>query len=193
MTAIHEPDPAEHVPVDLDAAQPDPAELDPGAGIEAAADRTLALAATWIGWDGRPRVSEDGERVYTPHKAIRRQADHLLDHLAEVEAVLAGVPTEPDAWHASSVTTPADLAPFTELDLDEARQRLTRLARTLRLRLLAAGPDEWDRPREGWTLRAIAEHLSNSWYAQQVGDLSEPHRRAADRDAAVGRDVDPQQ
>jgi len=145
-------------------------EDDPGAGIEAAVARTLDLAATWIGWDGVPRVTEG--RIYTPHKAIRRQADHLVDHLAEVEAVLAGSPTEPDAWHASLVTTHADLAPFTELDLDEARQRLTRLARTFRLRLLAAGREEWDRPREGWTLRKIAEHLSDSWYAEQVGDLS---------------------
>jgi hypothetical protein len=145
---------------------------DPGAGIEAAVGRTLELAATWIGWDGRPRVSEDGDRIYTPQKAIRRQSDHLLDHLAEVEAVLAGVPTEPDKWHGSLVTTHADLAPFTELDLDEARQRLSRLGRTLHLRLLAAGSAEWDRPRAGWTLREIAEHLSNSWYAEQVGDLS---------------------
>jgi hypothetical protein len=57
---------------------------------------------------------------------------------------------------------------------------------------MAAGPDEWDRPREGWTLREIAEHLSNSWYAEQVGDLSDRHRRAADRDAAVGGNVDSQ-
>lgn len=146
---------------------------DPAAGVEAAVDRALGLAATWIGWDGRPRVSVDGERIYTPHKAIRRIGDHLVDHLAEIEAVLAGVPTQPDAWHASLVTTHADFAPFTELDLDEARQRLSRLARTFRLRLLAAGPAEWDKPREGWTLREIAQHLYDLvWYAEQVGDLS---------------------
>jgi hypothetical protein len=40
------------------------------------------------------------------------------------------------------------------------------------LRLLAAGPDEWDRPRDGWTLREIAAHLSDAWYAEQVGDRS---------------------
>lgn len=145
---------------------------DPGADVEAAVARTLELAATWPAWDGRPRPTADGERVYTPHKVIRRTADHIVDHLAEIEAVLAGVATEPDAWHASAITTEADLAPFTELDLDEARQRLGRLARTFRLRLLAAGPEEWDRPREGWTLREIAEHLSSAWYAEQVGVLS---------------------
>ncbi|MGZ4598843.1 hypothetical protein [Oryzihumus sp.] len=153
-----------------------PAELatDPGAGVEAAVARTLDLAVTWLGWDGTPRVSDGGDRIYTPHKVIRRQADHLLDHLAEVEAVLAGVPTQPDRWHASLVTTHADFARFTEVDLEEARERLTRLARTFRLRLLAAGEAEWDRPREGWTLREVAEHLSSSWYAEQVGDLRRP-------------------
>lgn len=146
---------------------------DPAAGVVAAVERALELAATWIGWDGRPRVSADGYRIYTPHKAVRRIADHLVDHLAEIEAVLAGVPTQPDAWHGSLVTTHADLAPFTELDLDEARQRLPRLARTFRLRLIAAGRAEWDKPREGWTLRQIAEHLYELvWYAEQVGDLS---------------------
>ena len=154
-------------------AEPD-GSADPGAAVEAAVARTLELAATWIGWAGRPRVSVDGDRIYTPHKVIRRTADHLVDHLAEIEAVLAGAATEPDGWHGSLVTTHADLAPFTEVDLVDARQRLTRLARTLRLRLLAAGPAEWDRPRDGWTLREIADHLSDvgSWYADQVGDLS---------------------
>jgi hypothetical protein len=144
---------------------------DPGAAVETAVARTLELASTWLAWDGRPFVSEGGERIYTPHKVVRRQADHLIDHLAEVEAVLAGEPTRPDRWHASLVTTHADLAPFTEVDLDEARERLSRLGRMFRLRLLAAGPAEWDRPRAGWTLRQIADHLATSWYADQVGDL----------------------
>ena len=148
------------------------AEDDPGRAVEQAVARALDLAATWTGWDGTPIVTEDGERIYTPHKVIRRIADHLIDHLAEIEAVLAGRPTQPDAWGASAVTLPADLAHFTDADLQEARERLTRLARTMRLRLLAAGPAEWDRPREGWTLRAIAEHLSDAWYAEQLGDLS---------------------
>ncbi len=55
-------------------------------------------------------------------------ADHLVDHLAELEARLAGRPTEPDGWHGSMVTTPGDLAAFTVDDLDEARSRLLRLA-----------------------------------------------------------------
>jgi hypothetical protein len=145
----------------------------PGTAVEHAVGHCLQVAATWLAWDGRPAISEDGERIYTPHKAVRRIADHLVDHLAEVEALLAGVPTEPDRWHASLVTVDADWARFTELDLDEARQRLRRLGRTFSLRLAAAGPDEWDVSRgENWTLREIAEHLTGiRWYADQVGRL----------------------
>jgi hypothetical protein len=146
----------------------------PGAAVEDAVRRSLTLVDTWIHWDGRPRVSEDGDRVYTPVKAVRRIADHLIDHSAEVEALLAGAESQPDAWHASLVTLESDWARFTELDRDEAHQRLPRLARTFALRLAAAGPDEWDRPRgDSWTLREIAEHLTGVlWYAEQVGDLS---------------------
>jgi hypothetical protein len=145
----------------------------PGAAVEEAVRRSLALVDTWIHWDGRPRVSEDGDRVYTPHKAVRRIADHLVDHLAEVEALLAGVASQPAQWHGSLLTFESDWVRFAEGDRDEAHQRLPRLARTCSLRLAAAGPDEWDRPRgESWTLRAIADHLTGVlWYAEQVGDL----------------------
>src|SRR5919205_4158176 len=103
----------------------------------------LKLAATWTDWDGKPVHVDD--RVYTPHKAIRRVADHLIDHLAEIEARVAGVPPIPDRWHASAATTPADLAPFTAEDLDEARSRLTRLAQIFELRLRSLSDDELDR------------------------------------------------
>jgi hypothetical protein len=148
----------------------------PGAAVEEAVRDCLALVDTWIHWDGRPLVSEDGDRIYTPHKAVRRIADHLVDHLAEVEALLAGVETQPDAWHGSLLTLDSDWARFTEGDRDEAYQRLPRLARTFALRLAAAGPDAWDAPRgEHWTLRGIADHLTGvRWYAEQVGDLRTP-------------------
>jgi hypothetical protein len=142
-----------------------------------AVDQTLALARTWLAWDGRPRISEDGDRVYTPHKAIRRMADHLIDHLAEVEALLSAVPTIPDHWHGSLVTLASDWASFTEIDLSEAQQRLLRLANVFVLRFAAAGPNEWDRPRvEHMTLRHIAEHVGSAWYALQVGDLASTTR-----------------
>jgi len=146
---------------------------DPGQIVEHATARVLELARTWLAWDGTPRVSADGERVYTPHKVIRRYADHLIDHLAEIEARLAGAPTRPDGWHASLVTLETDWARFTEADLVEATERLTRLSTTFRLRLLAAGEQEWDRDRGAgvWTLRQVAEHVGSPWYAEQVGDL----------------------
>ena len=104
----------------------------PGTAVEDAVRRALDLVDTWLHWDGIPRLSEDGDRIYTPHKAVRRIADHLIDHLAEVEALLAGVDTQPDNWHASLLTLESDWARFTEADRDEAHQRLPRLARTSR-------------------------------------------------------------
>ncbi|WSN62089.1 hypothetical protein OG195_24830 [Streptomyces sp. NBC_01362] len=135
-------------------------------------DRVLALAATWTAWDGRPVPA--GDRLYTPHKAIRRVADHMVDHLAEMEARLVGEETQPDHWHASATTTAADLAPFTGADLDEARSRLTRLVRIWANRLDALTPDELDRSAgTGWTFRQLAFHVAESvYYADAVGDLA---------------------
>src|SRR3982750_2853616 len=99
----------------------------PAQAVTGMVGHVLALAETWTAWDGRPLAVDD--RVYTPHKAIRRVADHLVDHLAELEARLATQEPQPDHWHASVTTTPADLAPFTTEDLDEARSRLVRLGR----------------------------------------------------------------
>ncbi|MDK0520099.1 hypothetical protein [Streptomyces sp. ML-6] len=134
-------------------------------------DHVLALAGTWTAWDGRPVPA--GDRLYTPHKAIRRVADHMVDHLAELEARLVGEETRPDHWHASTITTAADLAPFTGADLDEARSRLTRLARIWANRLGALTPDQLDRsPGKGWTFRQLAFHTAESaYYADCVGAL----------------------
>lgn len=144
----------------------------PARAVTGMVDHVLALAATWTAWDGR-RYETDG-RVYTPHKAIRRVADHLVDHLAEMEARLTGVDPRPDQWHASAITTGADLAPFTQEDLDEARSRLDRLARIWSARLDALTEAELDNsPGEGWSFRELALHLKEStYYADAVGDLS---------------------
>ncbi|MEU4857957.1 hypothetical protein ACIG0C_00420 [Kitasatospora aureofaciens] len=138
-------------------------------------DHVLALAATWTAWDGRPFLNADG-RTYTPHKAIRRVTDHLLDHWAELEARLAGEPATADHWHASNVTTPADLVPFTVADLDEARSRLTRLGRIWSLRV-AALPERQldDSPGAGWSFRHIVCHVarSGSYYVDSVGPIGQ--------------------
>lgn len=145
---------------------------DPALPVIAMIDHVLDLAVTWTAWDGSPLRSDDG-RIYAPHKAIRRVADHLIDHLAEMDARLAGHETIPDRWHASASTTPADLAPFTEQDLDEARSRLARLGRMCADRLTTLPPDHLDRsPGQGWTFRQIAFHLAEStYYANAIGRL----------------------
>ncbi|WP_026359935.1 hypothetical protein [Amycolatopsis nigrescens] len=149
-----------------------PENSNPGEVVVAGVERILALARTWLVWDGRPRLAEDGARLYTPHKAIRRHTHHLVDHLAEIEALLDDRPSRPDEWRGSFVTLAGDWAPFTEPDLNEAEQCLRRLADVYVHRLAAAGPDEWDKHRDPhWTLRFICEHVGEPWYAEQVGDL----------------------
>ncbi|WP_203839162.1 hypothetical protein [Winogradskya humida] len=144
---------------------------DPAQVIEDAVAHALRLAETWTAWDREPIAVED--RIYTPHKAIRRIADHLVDHLAELEARVAGQTPLADHWHASAITTPADLAPFTSEDLDEARSRLTRLAQIWSVRLRALDDERLDRVEgDAWTLRQVAFHLEDTFYADAVGDLS---------------------
>jgi hypothetical protein len=91
-----------------------------------------------------------------------------------VEALLDGASPVPDCWHGRLVTLDADWGRFTEADFDEARSRLSRLARWYVLRYAAAGESSWDEPRSGeWTLREIAEHVAGvRYYAEQVGALS---------------------
>jgi hypothetical protein len=144
---------------------------DPGSVIERATERVLDLARTWLAWDGTPRLSEDGDRVYTPHKAMRRYADHLIDHLAEIECRLAGLAPLPDHWHGRTVTTHADFARFTETDLDEARSRLTRLAACYRARLAGVGDDVLDaRPDpDTWPIRQVVQHVAGiTYYARSM-------------------------
>lgn len=139
-------------------------------------DYVLDLAATWPNWDGQPvEVAVEGEppRIYTPHKAIRRVADHLIDHLAEIAARLADRTPEPDAWHGSLITTDTDYARFTPADLDEARSRLTRLGLIWDIRLRSLSAAELDRQEgDAWTIRQVAFHAADSaFYADSVGRL----------------------
>jgi hypothetical protein len=178
----------------------------PGQLVSDSVEACLEIAATWHAWDGRPvaRTVDGKPNTWTPAKALRRITDHLIDHLQQVEALLAwgsdppgtprgadgawpasrqapsrelaGVPSMPDAWHGRFVTLDADWARFTEVDYDEACSRLRRLGRWYVLRYAAAGPAAWDEPRGGeWTLREIAEHVAEvPYYAEQVGSLPVP-------------------
>jgi hypothetical protein len=157
---------------DDDAAPPQTDDRDPATLIPTAVAEILDVAETWIGWDRRP-VYHDGN-AWTPFKALRRVADHLLDHLAEIDCRRAGLPTLPDRWHGRMVTTDADFARFTEVDLDEATSRLTRLAVCYQARLTGPGAELLDvRPADqAWTLREVVHHVANvTYYAECVGRL----------------------
>jgi hypothetical protein len=142
----------------------------------------LELARTWTAWDGRPCPS--GDRIYTPHKAIRRVADHLLDHLAQLESHLAGSDPVPDGWLGSYVTTQADLASFFEQDVNEATNRLRRLAAIWRLRLTAFSQGDLDRAEgDAYTPREMAFcAVGSKVYAEAVGRWP----RATDGEALHG-------
>jgi hypothetical protein len=150
----------------------------PADAIDEMVAHVLALAETWTAWDGQPRRRED--RLYTPHKAIRRVADHIIDHLAQLEAHVAAVPSLPDPWHGSASTTPAVLAPFEPADLDEAKSRLKRLAAMWRIRLGAVPGDELDRVEgDAYTPREMAFCAVGSvFYADAVGPFASGSTRA---------------
>ncbi|HZR52682.1 MAG TPA: hypothetical protein VFB06_24610 [Streptosporangiaceae bacterium] len=154
------------------AARPEVSDEDVSLLVPAAVAQVLDIAETWLGWDGRP-VYREGN-AWTPHKALRRVADHLLDHLAEIECRLAGVATMPDRWHGRMVTTDADFGRFTEVDLDEATSRLGRLGACYQARLGALDPPVLDdRPNDTtWTIREVVHHVSHvTGYAELIGRL----------------------
>ena len=152
--------------------RPETDDRDPADAIAQMVAHILELAQTWGAWDGRPCPIDD--RVYTPHKAIRRVADHMIDHLAQLEAHLAGGESLTDRWHGSAITTSSDMTPFEPEDLDEARSRLDRLAQLWRIRLSAIPPDELDRAEgDAYTPREMAFcAVGSTYYADAVGDLT---------------------
>jgi hypothetical protein len=154
---IHDPVPSRT------GGEPPPADL-----VPAAVDDVLAAAERWLGWDGRAAVG-DGN-VWTPHKALRRVGDHLVDHLAEIECRLAGLPTIPDRWHGRRLTLDSDWARFTEADLDEVTSRLTRLAACYRARIGSLEGAVLDKEAGGaWTIWQVVRHVADvRYYAAQI-------------------------
>lgn len=160
---------------DDDGSVPETDERDVTTLIPAAVDEVLAVAETWLAFDGSP-VVRDGN-AWTPHKALRRVTDHLIDHLAEIECRLAGVPSEPDRWHGRRLTLDGDFARFTEADLDEATSRLRRLALYYRSRLAGLSAETLDAEPDSapgaWTIRQIAHHVAGvTAYADMLGPLA---------------------
>jgi hypothetical protein len=143
-----------------DGTAPETDDRDPATLVEEAVADVLTRAESWLGWNGGP-VARAGN-AWTPHKVLRRVADHLLDHLAEIECRLAGRPPVPDRWHGRMATTDADFARFTEIDLDEATSRLTRLAACYRARLSTVDGTALDAVPDGggWTLRQVVHHVA---------------------------------
>lgn len=147
-----EPGRSRRIIMPADPAHPRPDEL-----VLIAVEEALARAERWLGWNGAATMSMGS--VWTPHKALRRVTDHLIDHLAQIESRAAGVADVGDEWHGRMVTVATDWAPFTEQDLDEASARLRRLGHVIALRLRALEP-HWDATAGSeWTIRAIAEHV----------------------------------
>jgi hypothetical protein len=133
---------------------------EPDEAIQLAIEDALQEAQAWIGWDGGAVLSRGN--AWTPHKALRRITDHLVDHLYQVEARVAGEAPIRDEWRGRSITLDSDWARFTEQDLDEGAARVRRLAQVLawRVRALEA---QWDAPAgKEWTIRVIAEHLAEA-------------------------------
>jgi len=154
------------------AAAPEVDDRDLAPLVPAAVAEVLDVAETWLGWDGRP-VCREGN-AWTPLKVLRRVADHLLDHLAEIECRLAGQATLPDQWHGRMVTLDADFAHFTENDLDEATSRLSRLSACYQARISQLNAQVLDaRPAPGiWTIREIVHHVSGvTMYAEMIGRM----------------------
>ncbi|MEP7159398.1 MAG: hypothetical protein ABI797_08205 [Chloroflexota bacterium] len=149
---------------------------DPADAIDQMVADFMALAETWPAWDGKPIpiTTPYGQRVYTPNKALRRMNDHMVDHLAQLQAELIGQTTVPDTWQASRITTESDMAPLTGEDLKEARNRFERLAGMWRATLASIPADKMDVAKgEDYTPRELAFHTLESMdYATHVGDLS---------------------
>jgi hypothetical protein len=149
---------------------------DPADAIDQMVADFMALAETWTGWDGKPIpiTTSYGQRMYTPNKALRRMNDHMVDHLAQLQAELIGQATVADTWRASQITTGSDMAPITDEDLAEARNRFERLAGMWRATLASIPADRMDVGRgDDYTPRELAFHTLESLdYATHVGDLS---------------------
>jgi len=105
---------------------------------------------------------------------VRGDPTELIPDAVERCLDLAGT------WYAwdgrplvSEPTVAADWAPFTEADLNEARNRLRRLGQVYALRLRGVDAEALDAPRgQAWTIRQIVEHVAGvTWYAEQVGRL----------------------
>jgi hypothetical protein len=153
----------------------DPTDPNPDELVILSTEDALERAASWIGWNGRSTLSLGN--AWTPHKALRRITDHLVDHITQIECRVGGEAPVADPWRGRSVTLESDWARFTEHDLDEATARIRRLAQILALRLRSMR-ERWDAEAGAeWSLREIAQHLADA--AEAYASRPEATRAAA--------------
>jgi DinB family protein len=138
--------------------------------------------------------SEDGyDYAMTPRKALRREHDHVLDHLNQIGQWLAWqnegiVPTPTDGWVPSGRMLADDTL---ELSEDELGAWLWRIEISCGLLLQRVAPLtsaqlDWQPPDGGWSLRQMLYHLGRGFYAHWLGQAL-PDEPAARYDEASRR------
>src|SRR5439155_12674488 len=105
-------------------------------------------------------------------KALRRELDHVLDHLNQVEQWLqwqesGTAPTPTDGWAPSGQMLDDDRLSLTDAELgawlwrcDISWELLIR-----RVAQLSEAQIDWQRPDGGWTLRRVLYHTGRGFYA----------------------------
>jgi DinB superfamily len=108
----------------------------------------------------------------TLHKAFRREHDHVLDHLNQVEQWHQwhddGVrPTPTDGWAGSDVLLDADLRPVSPAEAAAWSWRIDLGWRMLIRRAARATPEllDWQPPDGEWPLRQVLRHVGDDFYA----------------------------
>jgi hypothetical protein len=131
--------------------------------------------------------SEDGyDYAMTPRKALRRELDHVLDHLNQIEQWLVWqqsgvVPTPTDGWVPSGQMLDDDTFGLSEEELGAWLWRVEISWGLLiqRTAQLTAAQIEWDPPDGGWSLRRVVYHVGRGFYAFWLGEAlpDEPSAR----------------
>src|SRR4051812_5787602 len=117
--------------------------------------------------------SEDGyDYAMTPRKALRRELDHVLDHLNQIEQWLAWqqsglVPTPTDGWAPSGVMLADDTLGLSDDELGAWLWRVEISWGLLirRVAQLSAAQIDWEPPDGGWSLRRVLYHVGRGFYA----------------------------